>query len=151
MNFESAIDFLQKAIYDLLYILEIIILRKEVLYLKSPKEILREILKTEGVKAVIIAGRDGLVISSEGIIDADMETIGAIASSGLGSSEALGSEARVGELEQLISQYKGGIAIIQLITEEALLLLLATKDANLGMLRLAINRSKKQLVEILSY
>ena len=119
--------------------------------MKSPKEILSGILETDGVKAVMIAGRDGLIISSVGIVDADMETIGAIASSGLGSSEALGSEAMVGDLEQLISQYKNGIAVIQLVTSEALLLLLATKDANLGMLRLAINRSKKPLKEILSY
>lgn len=121
------------------------------LSLKSPKEILRTILETDGVKAVVIAGRDGLIISSEGILDADMETIGAIASSGLGSTEALGGEARMGDLEQLIAQYEKGIAIVQLITAEALLLLLATKDANLGMLRLAINRSKKQLIEMLSY
>jgi uncharacterized protein len=118
---------------------------------KSPKEILKSILETDGVKAVMIAGRDGLIISSVGNIDADMETIGAIASSGLGSSEALGDQSALGELEQVISQYKNGIAILQLVTSDAVLLMLATKDANLGMLRLAINRSKKPLVDILSY
>ncbi len=118
---------------------------------KSPKEILKGILETDGVKAVMISGRDGLIISSVGTIDADTETLGAIASSGLGSSEALGSEAGIGELEQFISQYKSGIAIIQLVTSEAVLLLLATKDANLGMLRLAINKAKKPLMDILSY
>jgi len=118
---------------------------------RSPKEILKGILETDGVKAVMISGRDGLIISSVGTIDADIETIGAIASSGLGSSEALGSEAGVGELDQLISQYKSGIAIIQLVTSEAVLLMLATKDANLGMLRLAINRAKKPLMDILSF
>lgn len=119
--------------------------------MKSPKEILKGILETDGVKAVMISGRDGLIISSVGTIDADTETLGAIASSGLGSSEALGVEAGIGELEQFISQYKSGIAIIQLVTSEAVLLLLATKDANLGMLRLAINKAKKPLMDILSY
>ncbi|MEQ8189913.1 MAG: roadblock/LC7 domain-containing protein [Candidatus Eremiobacterota bacterium] len=119
--------------------------------MKSPKEILKGILETDGVKAVMISGRDGLIISSVGTIDADTETLGAIASSGLGSSEALGAEAGIGELEQFISQYKSGIAIIQLVTSEAVLLLLATKDANLGMLRLAINKAKKPLMDILSY
>lgn len=119
--------------------------------MKSPKEILKGILDTEGVKAVIISGRDGLIISSVGNIESDIETIGAIATSGLGSSEALGSESGIGELEQVIAQYKNGIAVIQLVTSEALLLMLATKDANLGMLRVAINRSKKQLMDILSF
>ena len=119
--------------------------------MKSPKEILKTILDTEGVKAVIIAGRDGLIISSVGNVDADLETIGAIASSGLGASESLGSEAGVGELDQVISQYKDGIAVVQLITSDTVLLLLATKNANLGMLRVSVNRSKKLLSDILKF
>jgi len=53
-------------------------------------EVLKEILRLEHSKGALVVGRDGLVISSVGMVDLDIDTVGALASSTLGTTEVLG-------------------------------------------------------------
>lgn len=51
------------------------------------KQILSEFLQLDGVTAAVVAGRDGFVIESAVSGDVDIEALGAMASTGLGTSK----------------------------------------------------------------
>ena len=54
------------------------------------KPLLEEFLKIEGVSTAVVIGRDGFVIESAVSGKVDIEALGAMASTGLGTSEAMG-------------------------------------------------------------
>ena len=56
----------------------------------------------EGVSAAVVVGRDGFVIESAVSGKVDIEALGAMASTGLGTSEAMGSTLGKGELLQML-------------------------------------------------
>ena len=62
------------------------------------KPLLEEFLKVEGVSAAVVVGRDGFVIESAVSGKVDIEALGAMASTGLGTSEAMGNTLGKGEL-----------------------------------------------------
>jgi len=70
------------------------------------KPLLEEFLKVEGVSAAVVVGRDGFVIESAVSGKVDIEALGAMASTGLGTSEAMGNTLGKGELSQMLSSWK---------------------------------------------
>ena len=58
------------------------------------RQILEEFLQGEGVTAAVVVGRDGFVIESAVSGNLDIDAIGAMVSTGLGSAEAMGERAR---------------------------------------------------------
>jgi uncharacterized protein len=115
----------------------------------TPKELLNELLKAEGIIAAIISGRDGIVIASAGRTGTDFEALGAVATSGISALEVLGKESENGELDQIIAQYKKVYVVLQLINIDDILLVLASREANLGMVRLAIRRKLEHIAHAL--
>lgn len=110
------------------------------------KEILNQLVKVAGARGSMIVGRDGLVLASSGDLGGEVEGIGAVTSSGLGALESLGQGLQFGDVDQLMGIFGKGIAIIQNLTGDLLLLVLANTDANLAMLRHGINKFKSDLV-----
>ncbi|HDH63066.1 MAG: hypothetical protein DRI22_04645 [Caldiserica bacterium] len=113
-------------------------------------EVLKEILRLEHSKGALVVGRDGLVISSVGMVDLDIDTVGALASSTLGTTEVLGEEAKLGKLDQIILQYKDGIALVQIISDEWILFLMGDRSMNIGMARYVIRKVAPKIVESLT-
>ena len=66
------------------------------------KQILGEFLKVEGVTAAVVVGRDGFVIESAVSGKVDIDALGAMASTGMGTSEAMGNELGKGQLDQML-------------------------------------------------
>ena len=66
------------------------------------KQILGEFLKVEGVSAAVVVGRDGFVIESAISGKIDIDALGAMASTGMGTSEAMGNELGKGNLDQML-------------------------------------------------
>lgn len=110
-----------------------------------PKELLNELLKAEGVIAALISGKDGIIIASAGRTGTDFEALGAVATSGINALEVLGKESENGELDQVVAQYKKVYVILQVINLDIVLLVLASREANLGMVRLAIRRKLEHI------
>ena len=72
------------------------------LQLMSELGLLEEFLKVEGVSAAVVVGRDRFVIESAVSGKVDIEALGAMASTGLGTSEAMGNTLGKGELYQML-------------------------------------------------
>ena len=113
----------------------------------SLREQLSDLIKVEGIKTAVIVGRDGFVIegitSDSGI---DIEAVGAVISTGLGSSEVMGKELKVGELTQGMQEYSEGVLVMSALGKEALLCLVCELGSNLGMVRFQIKKTGPTLL-----
>jgi len=69
------------------------------------KPLLEEFLKIEGVSAAVVVGRIGFVIESAVSGKIDIEALGAMASTGLGTSEAMGISPGLCWIEYLQENY----------------------------------------------
>jgi len=110
------------------------------------KDLLIDLAKVEGINAAVVVGRDGFVI--EGVSDnssMDIEAVGAVISTGIGSAEMMGRELAVGVMTQALVEYKNGILVTSLLGRDAVLAAVADLSANLGNVRYQI---KKRCPEI---
>ncbi len=104
------------------------------------RDLLSELSKLQGVNAVCLVGCDGFLIDSISNAKMEAELVGAIASSGFGASESIGRELGRGTLEITMLEFEKGPVIISPVGKDFLLVIVAGKDASLGMLRLKMKK-----------
>ncbi|MDH4318213.1 MAG: response regulator [Desulfobulbaceae bacterium] len=104
------------------------------------KNLLAEFTNLPGVNTACLVGRDGFLLDSIAIAGTDSEMIGAIASSGFGASESMGNQLQKGGLTMTMIEYEQGPVMLAPIGREAFLVVVADKEANLGMIRLKIKK-----------
>ena len=111
------------------------------------KEVLTEFTNIPGVNTACLVGRDGFLLDSIAISGIDTEMIGAIASSGFGASESMGNQLGKGNLSMSMIEYEEGPVMLSPVGGDAFLVVVAEKDANLGMIRLKIKKHTGDIVE----
>lgn len=111
------------------------------------KDVLTEFTNIPGVNTACLVGRDGFLLDSIAISGIDTEMIGAIASSGFGASESMGTQLGKGALSMSMIEYKDGPVMLSPVGTDAFLVVVAEKDANLGMIRLKIKKHTAEIVE----
>ncbi|RME36791.1 MAG: DUF4388 domain-containing protein [Deltaproteobacteria bacterium] len=119
--------------------------------MKSLKELLNELIHVDGINTAVLVGRDGFVI--EGLVSSgrlDAEAIGAVISTGIGSSEVMGRELQVGQLEQTMVEYDGGIVVVNLVGDNAILAVVADLKTPLGNVRYQVKKRLPQIIEALA-
>ncbi len=109
------------------------------------KELLTEFTNIPGVNTACLVGRDGFLLHSVALSGIDAEMIGAIASSGFGASEAMGKQLQKGGMSITMVEYDNGPVMFSPVGSEAFLVIIADKDANLGMIRLKIKKHAKDI------
>ncbi|RKY64923.1 MAG: hypothetical protein DRP99_01185 [Candidatus Latescibacterota bacterium] len=114
--------------------------------LEKALDILRNEAEAEGS---MIVGRDGLTLSQVGAIG-DVESIGALASNSLRSPQSLGEQLGNGGLIQVLMQFERGVVVVEPLTEDYVLVMVAGEDANIGMMRYALRKHKVDLIEALT-
>jgi CheY-like chemotaxis protein len=111
----------------------------------SIRSILEEFTKLQGVTAVCLVGRDGFLLDSIAGRGIDTEMIGAIASSGYGASESMGRQLGKGTMLMTMSEFERGPVLSSPVGEDSILVVIAEKDANLGMIRLKLKKEIQAL------
>jgi uncharacterized protein len=114
------------------------------------KDLLKEIVGVEGILTAVVVGRDGFVIdgvSSSGKVQ--VEAVGAVISTGIGSSEVMGRELNVGELNQSIVEYAEGIVLVNLVGKDAILAIVADLKTNLGNVRYQVKKKVPDIAKVL--
>jgi len=109
------------------------------------KELLTEFTKLQGVNAVCLVGRDGFLLDSIAKTGFDAEMIGAIASSGFGSSESMGKQLGKGAMQMSMIEFDDGPVLFSPVGADAIFVIIADKDANLGMVRMKLKKHTKDL------
>jgi predicted regulator of Ras-like GTPase activity (Roadblock/LC7/MglB family) len=113
------------------------------------KPLLEEFLKVEGVSAAAVVGRDGFVIESGVSGNVDIESLGALASTGLGTSEAMSNTLRKGELSQILVELEKGLIILSPLSADELIVIVADSSSNIGRIRYELKKNKERIVAAL--
>ena len=113
------------------------------------KTLLEEFLRVEGISAAVVVGRDGFVIESAVSGKIDIEALGAMASTGLGTSEAMGSTLEKGELSQMIVELEKGPILLSPLSPDELIAIVADTSANIGRIRYELKKNKQRIVAAL--
>ncbi len=111
------------------------------------QKVLAEFTNIEGVHTACLVGRDGFLLDSIARSGIDAEMIGAIASSGFGSAESMGSQLGQGELNMTMLEYGDGPVMFAPVGSEAFLVIVADKNTNLGWIRLSIKKNAKIIAQ----
>lgn len=112
-------------------------------------ERLRDLQASSGdVEAAAIVSVDGLSMASSLPADIEEDRVSAMSAAMLSLGERISSELGRGELEQVMVKGELGYVILTAVGEEAVLTVLARKDAKLGLIFLDINRTVGALSSI---
>lgn len=109
------------------------------------QDILAEFTNIEGVHTACLVGRDGFLLDSLARAGLDSEMIGAIASSGLGSAESMGTQLGQGELKMTMFEFENGPVIFAPVGKDAFLVIVADQDTNLGWIRMSIKKNSAKI------
>ncbi|MCS6782009.1 MAG: roadblock/LC7 domain-containing protein [Gloeomargarita sp. SKYBB_i_bin120] len=102
------------------------------------------------VQAAAVVSPDGLALASCLMPGMDEERVSAMAAALLSLSERIGRELNRGSIERVWVEGSQGYSIITNCTEEAVLLVLADRQAKLGVVNLEIKNVVSQLQEFLT-
>ena len=112
-------------------------------------EHLRDLQSSSGdVEAAAIVSVDGLSMASSLPADIEEDRVSAMSAAMLSLGERISSELGRGELEQVYVKGENGYVILNAIGEEAVLTVLARKNAKLGLIFLDISRAVETLTAI---
>ncbi len=109
------------------------------------QKILAEFTNIDGVHTACLVGRDGFLLDSIARTGIDAEMIGAIASSGFGSAESMGTQLGQGDLTMTMLEYNEGPVMFSPVGDEAFLVIVADQDTNLGWIRIAIKKNTAKI------
>ncbi len=100
---------------------------------------------SEGVEAAAIVSVDGLSIASSLPAGIEEDRVSAMSAAMISLGERISSELGRGMLEQLYVKGENGYVILNAIGEEAVLTVLARREARLGLIFLDIARTVQDL------
>lgn len=113
------------------------------------KQILMEFLRLDGVTAAVVIGRDGFVIEDAVSGEIDTDALGAMASTGMGTSEAMGAELGKGELNQMLVELQNGPILLSPLSEDELIAIVANDGANIGRIRYELKKNRDRITAAL--
>jgi len=111
----------------------------------TTNEILKELASLQSIEAVCLVARDGFLLDSIARNGIDKEMIGAIASSGFGASASMGRQLDKGNPVISMIEFEKGPVLLTPIGDDAFLVIVADKEANLGMIRLKLKKHSHEL------
>jgi len=114
----------------------------------SIRDLVAAIRQREGVEAAIVLGRDGLLIDSQVVPRLDPEDLAARIPPIIAPADDLGLAAGRGELQTAVLEHRGGLAIVSVLSPEAVLLVLLTPQANIGQLLFELRRHREHIAAL---
>jgi predicted regulator of Ras-like GTPase activity (Roadblock/LC7/MglB family) len=113
------------------------------------EDVLDEFLTIDGVSAAAIIGKDGVVIESAATGPINMEAIGSMVSTCLGSSEVIGGTLALGELHDMTMELDKGPVYLAPITASEIIAVVADTTGTVGHVRSELQRNRSRLVAAL--
>ncbi|MEM2143167.1 MAG: roadblock/LC7 domain-containing protein [Candidatus Thorarchaeota archaeon] len=108
----------------------------------------RDFETVPGVEGAALVSLDGLMISSA-LPESEQERVAAISAAILSLGEKATGELNRGGLQEIYVKGERGYALMTSVGDNALLLVLAKPDAQLGLIFVDMRRMAKKLLEIL--
>jgi predicted regulator of Ras-like GTPase activity (Roadblock/LC7/MglB family) len=114
----------------------------------SIRDLVGAIRQREGVEAAVVLGRDGLLIDSQTVPGLDAEDIAARIPAIIGPADELGAAAARGPLTTAVLEHRDALAIVSVLSADALLLVLVRAGANVGQLLYELRRNREQIASL---
>ena len=114
--------------------------------MESPKRLLKEFLKIEGVVVACLVSTDGFLIDSVGMQDVSLDDLTIAASIGFGMGKKLGENIGGGELKQVMLEYDGKTVLISKLPHiDVILFLVSEEKTILGAMRYTMKKLAPQI------
>lgn len=117
---------------------------------KELENILAELQKVGDILGSAIVRTDGLLIASNLPTKVNSKAVAAMAAAIVGTAETTVQEFNIGNFQQVIVNAAEGQYVCIKAGEEAILIALLKKDANLGLVLLEMERQGKKIERLLS-
>ena len=114
----------------------------------SIRDLVAALRQREGVDAAIVLGRDGLMIDSQSIPGMNAEDLAARIPPVIGPADDLGVAANRGQLVTAVLEMREGLAIVSVLSAEAVLLVLVHPSANIGQLLYELRRNREHIAAL---
>jgi predicted regulator of Ras-like GTPase activity (Roadblock/LC7/MglB family) len=106
-------------------------------------------VSTPDIEASAVVSVDGLIIASALPSDVEEDRVSAMSAAMLSLGERIAGELARGTLDQVYIRGAEGYVILTSVGEEAVLTVLARKDAKLGLVFLDMRRAAEDLVRLI--
>ncbi len=104
---------------------------------------------TPDIEASAVVSVDGLIMASALPADVEEDRVSAMSAAMLSLGERIASELGRGTLEQVYIRGANGYVFLSAVGEDAVLTILARKDAKLGLVFLDMRRAAEDLTKLL--
>lgn len=111
----------------------------------SIRELVQVLRQRDGMDAVVVAGRDGLVIDGASDATHDADALAVLVAPMVTAAIDLGHQARGGALGIMVAEYDHGASITMALSADAFLFLLIRPGADLGALLYELRRHRSHL------
>ena len=115
----------------------------------SIRDVVQVLSRREGVDGVIVLGRDGLTIDSASADGLDADGLAALVPSVAAACNRLGAAASRGDFAAGVVEYSEGLAIVSVLTPEALLAVFVRPQTNVGPLLYELRRHRSAIAGLL--
>lgn len=112
------------------------------------RDLVGAIRQREGVEAAVVLGRDGLLIDSQASDQVDAEHVAAHVPSIIQFADEFGAAANRGPLQTSILELERGMAVVSVLSADAVLLVLVQPSANLGQLLYELRRNRPNIAAL---
>jgi len=106
------------------------------------------IRRRPGIEAVVVLGRDGLLIDSQATIDLHAEGLAARVPGIVASADEIGATTGRGPMRIALLEQEQGYAIVSSIGDDAVLCVLTTHSADLGSLLYEVRRHRESIARL---
>lgn len=107
------------------------------------RDLVEAIRQRDGVEAAIVLGRDGLLIDSHAAAGIDPENVAAHIPSVISAADEFGTAAGRGPLTTAVLEHPNGMAIVSVLSNEAVLLVLVQRAADMGALLFELRKNRE--------
>lgn len=114
----------------------------------SIRDLVRALRQRDGVDAVVVLGRDGLVIDAQTAPGIDADGLAALVPPTLSAGEELGRQQDAGALVTSVLEFERGAAIVCMLSADAILVVLAGQHADIGPLLFELRRNRGRIAAI---
>jgi len=113
------------------------------------RDVVQALGRRQGVKAVIVLGRDGLPIDALSRNGLDSDGVAALIPALVTACGSLGAAAACGPFDSGVVEFEGGMAMVTAVTPDTLLAVLVRPDTNIGALLYEIRKHRPAIAKLL--
>lgn len=101
-----------------------------------------------GIEAVVVLGRDGLLIDSQGKLEIDAEGLAARVPGIVAAADEIGESTSRGATRMAVIEQESGYAVVSSIGDDALLCVLTSRSADLASLLYDVRRHRESIARL---